>query len=300
MVSFLRRLGLLLLDIIVFVLIFAAIAYSLTLLFNLVYDYPEEGKDIKYDPIFWLHSYTPLAFAAVGATWIVHSKIFRRPFKSTGLLFNNFLKDYSLGFVLGVLLISLGFLILRLLGYLDILEYHPILSTILLFFIFFIFQSFFEEVAFRSYLMPAIEERFGLWAALIISSVLFMAIHLSNNNIGIVGVSNIFLAGLLLGLIFIKYDNVWAASGFHCSWNYFQSTIFGFEVSGERMFSFIETEEVGPDLITGGAFGFEGSILSLVFLIVLILYYFTKDDFVKSRLRGDRNNINFEFENETV
>lgn len=120
--------------------------------------------------------------------------------------------------------------------------------------------------------------------ALVISSIVFALVHTTNSNVSVVGIVNIFLAGLLLGLLFIKYGSVWVASGLHFSWNYVQSTILGFNVSGEKTYNMIEIEEVGNDLITGGAFGFEGSLLSVIFLLGLILCYLKKDDGVRKRL----------------
>jgi len=295
--TFVKRLFELLLDIIAFSAIGYAVMSILFYFSTNLYDYIEEDEmgEIASHPMAWMLDFTPFAIAAVVATLITHVFIFKRPFRSTGLGQKRSISDYLKGFLLGVVLIGIGFIILRLLGLYDILEYNDGYRIIALFLLVFIVQSFFEEVVFRSYLMPAIDSRFGMWAALIISSLAFGALHLSNSNIQILGAINIVVAGLLLGALFLKYDNVWAASGLHCSWNYFQSSIFGFEVSGERMYSLMNTEEVGPDVLTGGQFGFEGSIICTVLLGGLFLYLVLRDEQVKERLR--RNTFNLSDDN---
>ncbi len=287
MSDFFKKLGWIIVDISLFLIIFGFLAFGITSLLAIIPAVASIGDDESFqNPILLIITFFPLLISAAIAGYIVHYFVFKRDLALFGLQKQGMVKDYCTGFLFGGLLILAGFFILRLLGYLDILNYNFAYGTIVLFLVFFIVQSLFEEIAFRSYLMPVIESRFGLWPALLISSILFALIHLDNNNIAVLGIINIFLAGMLLGLLFIKYKNVWAAAGLHCSWNYVQSTILGFEVSGESVFNMIETQENGPDLITGGAFGFEGSLISVLFLLGMILYYVQKNSYVMSRLDG--------------
>lgn len=241
------------------------------------------------DPKLLLMQYVPLLIATTTSLVLTHLLIFKRTKEAMGLGLRRFFKDYAWGWILGFVMVFVGFLILRLTGLLDIIGYDFDYLLIGGFFVFFLVQSLFEEIAFRSYLMPAISDRFGIWAALIISSLVFALVHIANSNVSPMGMLNIFSAGILLGILFIRYGNVWAASGLHFSWNYIQSTILGFEVSGEQTFNMMDTEEVGPDLITGGAFGFEGSIIAFLFLLLLIFYYFIKDSTLRSKLHLDKS-----------
>ena len=287
MVEFLKRVGWTILDLFAFILIAGIITVALTYLTSLIpgVDMMEETESFN-NPIALLASFTPLLVGSIVAGYIVHTIIFKRDIRLFGTGRSSLIQDYGLGFAYGGALVFIGFLILRFLGYLDILGYNFEYGTIALFLLFFIVQSLFEEITFRSYLMPALETRFGIWPSLLVSSILFALVHLSNSNVAVLGIINIFLAGLLLGVLFIRYKNVWMAAGLHCSWNYIQSTVLGFEVSGESMFNMIETQETGPDLLTGGAFGFEGSLISVLFLGGLLLYYLRNDSYVRSRLDG--------------
>ena len=69
--------------------------------------------------------------------------------------------------------------------------------------------------------------------------------------------------------------------GAHLTWNYLQGPIFGFEVSGNKINSLFEQKPNGHELLTGGNFGFEGSIILTLFLIMSILFmdrYFQRPD----------------------
>ena len=62
----------------------------------------------------------------------------------------------------------------------------------------------------------------------------------------------------------------------HGTWNYLQGNLLGFQVSGTgadvSIFSF--TMGSGPDWLTGGEFGAEGSIITtLVLLLSLVIVY---------------------------
>ena len=110
------------------------------------------------------------------------------------------------------------------------------------------------------------------YVALSISSVIFMSIHLLNPNVNFLSVINLFLAGIVLGIYYIHKPNLWLPIGMHLTWNFFQGPIFGFEVSGIETKSIIGQSIKGNEIITGGAFGFEGSIIATILIVTMILY----------------------------
>jgi membrane protease YdiL (CAAX protease family) len=82
------------------------------------------------------------------------------------------------------------------------------------------------------------------------------------------------LAGVLLALVREVTGGLWAPIGFHFTWNFFQGPIFGFEVSGLPMSSLIQTEATGNSLISGGQFGAEGSIISILITSLAIIFVY--------------------------
>lgn len=127
-------------------------------------------------------------------------------------------------------------------------------------------SSVFEELLFRGVLFRSVETWFGSWAALGVSSLVFGLTHLINPQGTIEGALFIAVeAGILLAAAFMLTRRLWLSIGFHMAWNYTQSAIFSSVVSGnDAAQGLIRSTVQGPDLLTGGSFGVESSVLALV------------------------------------
>jgi membrane protease YdiL (CAAX protease family) len=210
--------------------------------------------------------------------------ISREDFVSIGLNFVGFKIDFYKGLLAGTVLICSGFIFLTVLNLTLIdLTYFSFYDQIFYFFLFMI-VSLNEEIAIRGYILHNLSSSFNKYVALIISSLVFMIMHLGNPNIGILPLVNLFLAGIFLGIYTIHKNNLWFPIGAHLTWNYLQGPIFGFEVSGNKINSLFEQKPNGHELLTGGNFGFEGSIILTLFLMISIFYmdgYFQKPNIFK-------------------
>ena len=210
--------------------------------------------------------------------------ISREDFVSIGLNFVGFKIDFYKGLLAGAVLICSGFILLTVLHLTLIdLTYFSFYDQIF-YFILFSIVSLNEEIAIRGYILHNLSSSFNKYVALIISSLVFMIMHLGNPNIGILPLVNLFLAGIFLGIYTIHKNNLWFPIGAHLTWNYLQGPIFGFEVSGNKINSLFEQKPNGHELLTGGNFGFEGSIILTLFLMISIIYmdgYFQKPDIFK-------------------
>lgn len=124
----------------------------------------------------------------------------------------------------------------------------------------------FEELLFRGVLFRSVETWFGSWAALVVSSLVFGLTHLMNPQGTMEGCLFIAVeAGILLAAAYMLTRRLWLSMGFHVAWNYTQSAIFSSIVSGnEAAQGLIKSTVRGPDLLTGGSFGVESSILALL------------------------------------
>lgn len=136
----------------------------------------------------------------------------------------------------------------------------------------------FEELLFRGVLFRSLEDLFGSWASLIISASVFGFAHLINPEATVTGAIYISIeAGLLLAAAFMLTRRLWLSIGFHVSWNYTQSAIFSGIVSGnEPQPGLIRSNIQGPEILTGGSFGLESSIVAFtlcttVGLILLVI-----------------------------
>ena len=132
-----------------------------------------------------------------------------------------------------------------------------------------------EEMIFRGIIFRQIDERWNTWTALIVSALLFGFIHLPNN--GATWWSSLAIAieaGLMLGAAYKWSGSLWLPIGIHWAWNYVQGNVFGLAVSGtDAGHTILNTTVSGPDIITGGAFGPEASIISVILGALLTVVF---------------------------
>jgi membrane protease YdiL (CAAX protease family) len=124
-----------------------------------------------------------------------------------------------------------------------------------------------EELLFRGVLFRIVEEWAGTVAALVLSSVLFGGLHLLNPDATLWGALTIAAeAGLMLGGAYVLTRTLWLPIGLHLGWNFAESGIFGTTVSGSdgSVGGLLEGAPHGADIISGGAFGPEASIFSIL------------------------------------
>lgn len=125
--------------------------------------------------------------------------------------------------------------------------------------------GFFEELTFRAILFRIVEEKLGSWVALFVSSLFFGVVHISNPNATVFSSMAIAIeAGILLGAAYMLTRRVWFAVGIHIAWNYIQGAVFGIAVSGIEVKGLISSHLEGDELFSGGAFGAEASLVTLI------------------------------------
>ena len=126
----------------------------------------------------------------------------------------------------------------------------------------------YEEVLLRGYLLKNLMSSMNKYLALVLVSVVFAAMHGANPNVSLIGLVNIVLAGLVLGIYYVHRRNLWLPISMHIAWNYFQGPVLGVPVSGATTPSILTVTISGNELITGGDFGFEASLVTTVVLLV--------------------------------
>ena len=141
-------------------------------------------------------------------------------------------------------------------------EYVAALATT---FIFYAVAAAAEEAMFRGYAFQALVQGIGVWPAVLGSSALFALVHANNPNVTPVALANIFLAGVMLAVAYLRTRSLWFATGVHLGWNWTMGSLLDFSVSGfVRDMPLYTARETGPDWITGGSFGPEAGIAASV------------------------------------
>ena len=135
-----------------------------------------------------------------------------------------------------------------------------------------------EEIIFRGILFRWIDEKWGFVWALAVSSLLFGLIHIFQPGASWWSSLAIAIeAGLLLGAAYKYSSTLWLPIGIHWAWNFTQGNIFGFAVSGgDAGKSLIQAHTTGSELLTGGAFGAEASLLALLLGLALSVWFIFK------------------------
>ena len=222
---------------------------------------------------------TLFSFAFISLLVFFRVKVIeKRSFSSIGFNKNNWLKKYSLGFLIGLAMMSIIVLILFPFGYITV-EKNPIqpvgisaIASVLVILFGWIIQGATEEIVTRGWLLNVLSTKYNIGVGLLISSTLFGLMHLTNPNVNYIAVINIILVGLFYGLYVIKTNDLWAVCGMHSAWNFAQGNMFGFKVSGldVSVGSLIDLNLVGSDFVTGGIFGPEAGITATFILLASI------------------------------
>jgi hypothetical protein len=130
-----------------------------------------------------------------------------------------------------------------------------------------------EELILRGYGLQLLAEAGGRWAAALVTGALFGFMHAENPGANVWGLVNTAANAVLLAWLVMRTGSLWMACAYHASWNVTGASIFGMRLSGlDHSGGLLATRLSGPDWLTGGSYGFEGSVLvGLLELVVLAL-----------------------------
>lgn len=179
-------------------------------------------------------------------------------------------KDLLPGISLAIVLYAVGFGVSLLAGAIEIagVVFNP--SSLLISFVFFLLVAITEEFALRGFVLERmLQGGVNKFWALFLSATLFSLVHIANPNFDFLSFINILLAGILLGSSYIYTRNLCFPIALHWFWNWIQGPVLGYEVSGNKFCNgLLALRLPEANLINGGAFGFEGSVLCTVLMIV--------------------------------
>jgi membrane protease YdiL (CAAX protease family) len=125
----------------------------------------------------------------------------------------------------------------------------------------FLVQGGLEEWVLRGYVYRALKDRWRPWVAAIASSILFSLLHATNPSISALALFNIFLAGMILAALVERSGSLWGATLAHGVWNFSVACLLSVPVSGLQAFHLFDVSFGGDDVVTGGEFGPEGSLV---------------------------------------
>ncbi|MDD9267478.1 CPBP family intramembrane glutamic endopeptidase [Paenibacillus sp. GCM10023248] len=237
---------------------------------------------VARDPFFIKAALWAQIFGFISGVLLSYVIFERRKGWSLGLHTRGLVRRFGEGFAAGALLITVSCTGIWLLGGIAIQtgSWSPALGLELLSgFLLFVGVAVNEELFARGYLQGLVQARFGGKAAVAVSTLFFALLHAFNPGMwnSPMPLINLLLAGLLFGLARVLSGSLWMPVGLHLSWNFIQGCIFGFQVSGTPMPSLAHARAQGSELLSGGGFGAEGSLVTTAVLVLgmaaLIAYY---------------------------
>jgi uncharacterized protein len=217
-----------------------------------------------------------LALFMILATWVVARRE-KRPLDDYGLPPRRaFGGRFWEGAFWGFAMLSLVLLCLRIFGSFQIssvtLSGPAIFRYALGWGAVFLAVSFNEELAFRGYWLFAMARRMRFWPAAIILSVIFGMAHIPNHGENVLGIAQVVAIALLFCFTIRRTGTLWFALGFHAAWDWAETFFYGTPDSGMLgVGRLLDTSVHGPDWLTGGSAGPEGSIFSLLVVLVCAL-----------------------------
>ncbi len=202
------------------------------------------------------------------SAWFVLRILDRRPFSDLGFGWRG--KDILYGLLVVLAIYGVGFSVSVGMGVVTVTGFHPNAGDLAWSFVFFTLVSLTEEIMVRGYVLGRLlHTRLNKFVSLGFSSLLFSLMHVFNPNVAFLPLLNIFLAGLFLGAAFLYTRNLWFPISLHLFWNWIQGPVLGYSVSGQTIGkSVLSIGMPEQNIINGGPFGFEGSAVCTVLLII--------------------------------
>ncbi|MBC2778459.1 CPBP family intramembrane glutamic endopeptidase [Parasphingopyxis marina] len=216
----------------------------------------------------------------------------RRPFADYGLVPTaRLLFGIAVGLVIGTVSVAIIFGASVALGAAEVSSLTTAIldSAFLMFFIKMLLVAVWEETFFRGFLFTNIDgslakktsARTAAIGALLLSSLIFAAAHSGTDHMSVASFAILTLNGVILCIPFLLTGSLGLSIGFHAAWNFAQSKLFGFAMSGNAADgSLITIEPQGPVFWTGGAYGPEAGLSGVtgffaalaLFLLVIRLF----------------------------
>lgn len=208
----------------------------------------------------------------VGAYWILVRLIERRSVSELNV--RRLLPDAFKGWLLGTAILLTTAAVMAAIGVLKI-EVATVPANLLgPLLVLGIVPGIGEEIFSRGILFRVVEDGMGSWIALLLSSAFFGAAHLGNP--GATWVTSLFIAieaGVLLGMAYAWTRSLWFCMGLHAAWNFTQGGLLGIRVSGFEVDGLLKSTPQGTELLSGGTFGAEGSLVTVVLCLAVGIWF---------------------------
>lgn len=220
-------------------------------------------------------------FLMISFFFVVLTKLIYKDIRILGFSKKDFLKKFILGYLIGGLLIAFIVFSYVLIGGADFQEVFAksSWSTLLISMVFYLAQGSQEEVISRGFVLGGIAEKTNLLWGVVVSSLFFMLMHLSNAGGFTLELIDYFLIGMVWALLRVLFSNTWVAAASHGAYNFFMSDFFGLANSPK------DSEGILFQTIYHSSIDYMSIIVSLFVLIILVILIWRKKDIFNKPLQ---------------
>ena len=182
-------------------------------------------------------------------------------------------RELGRGLLLGAGLVVLTFVVLAALGVYQLSGVNSLSVLLLLPLAELVLVGMAEEMMFRGILFGVTARALGSKAAIVISSLVFALAHLPNAGFSLLAILAITSYGVLQAALYMQTRRLWVCIGTHVGWNYCVSQVFSSTVSGHAATDgLLRGELLGNAMLTGGAFGVEASLVTVLLIGAVAAY----------------------------
>lgn len=220
-------------------------------------------------------------FLMISFFFVVLTKLIYKDIRILGFSKKDFLKKFILGYLIGGLLIAFIVFGYVLIGGADFQEVFAksSWSTLLISMVFYLAQGSQEEVISRGFVLGGIAKKTNLLWGVVVSSLFFMLMHLSNAGGFTLELIDYFFIGMVWALLRILFSNTWVAAASHGAYNFFMSDFFGLANSTQ------DSEGILFQTIYHSSIDYMSIFVSLFVLIILVILIWRKRDIFNKPLQ---------------
>jgi hypothetical protein len=129
-----------------------------------------------------------------------------------------------------------------------------------------------EEILFRGLLFRMCSKIVGTWGALFVSAVAFGAVHSGAGAPLAAQLSIMLSGGVVLGAAYAATGRLWLPIGLHWGFDFTEDKVFGAPTPGHIGSGLIVGQVSGPNILTGGVWGVDASIVTIVLCFAIAIY----------------------------
>lgn len=207
------------------------------------------------------------AAAVLAAYWAYVRFVEKRP--AIELSRFKALPEAGLGLLIGAAMVALEIGLLSALGAYQMTGTNPLTLALVQPLAVMVFVGVVEEIIGRGIIFRITEESLGSWPAIAISALIFGLAHLPGEGAGVLAISNTVVAGAFFAAAYMLTRRLWLCIGIHVAWNYTLGSVFSIAVSGNESKGYLIGTLSGPEWLTGGAYGLEASVVTLLTLLIV-------------------------------